>query len=133
MRIFHPLFYLSCYMFVAGCTQPGETRKPDSAMMLLDNHGGYSHAGRRITLHSDGSYTDTTYTDVVGAERAKSGRYTLNAERTLLILSPVGGETQNLYRIDFDGEQYWVHEDERGRITQSSEARLRQISLRVSP
>ena len=100
---------------------------------MLDNNGGYSHGGRRIALRSDGSYTDTTYTDVVGDEHARIGRYTLNAEKTLLTLTPEHGETQHLYRIDYGGQQYWVREDERVRITQSGEAWLRQISVRVVP
>jgi hypothetical protein len=104
----------------------------DSAVLLLDNHGGFTHAGRRITLRSDGSYTDTTYTDT-GVETAKNGRYTLNPERTHLVLSPEGGKTEHLYPVDYGGKQYWVREAERERVSQPAEASLRQISLRVDP
>jgi hypothetical protein len=133
MRIFHTLLYLFCFALVVGCTQQSITPHRESTALLLDNHGGYSHAGRRIALLLDGSYTDTTYTDVVGDEHAKTGRYTLNAERTLLTLTPTHGEMQHLYRIDYGGQQYWVRDGERERITQSGEAQLRQISLTVVP
>jgi hypothetical protein len=100
--------------------------------MLLDNQGGFTHAGRRIALRADGSYTDTTYTDA-GVEPSKSGRYTLNSERTHLTLSPNGGKIEYLYRVDYGGQQYWVREGDRERITQSGEASLRQTSVRVVP
>jgi hypothetical protein len=100
-------------------------------MLLLDNHGGYSHAGRRIALHSDGTFTDTRYTDVVGDERANRGVYTLNDEKTHLTLSPARGEAEHLYRVDCSHQQYWVQEQDRSRITESGQSWLRQISLRV--
>jgi hypothetical protein len=105
----------------------------ESAMMMLDNRGGFSHAGRRIALRADGSYTDTTYTDVVGDEHTKTGHYVLNSEKTHLVLSPDGGASQELFRVDYGGKQYWVHEADRERITQPSESWLRQISVRVVP
>jgi hypothetical protein len=105
----------------------------ESGVTRLDNRGGFSHAGRRVALRSDGSYTDTRYTDVVGNERTTAGRYTLDMERRHLTLSPERGEVQHLYRVDYSGQQYWVRADERARITQASESWLRQISLRVVP
>lgn len=101
--------------------------------MQLDNHGGFSHAGRRIVLRSDGSYTDTAYTDVIGDEHTKAGHYVLTAERTQLVLSPDGDVSQELFRVDYSGQQYWVRESDRERITQPSESWLRQISVRVVP
>ena len=99
--------------------------------MLLDNRGGFSHAGRRIALRSDGSYTDTAYSDVVGHEHTTTGHYTLNPERTQLILSPQAGEAQELFRVDYGGQQYWVRETDRERIIQRGESWLRQTSVRV--
>jgi hypothetical protein len=99
--------------------------------VMLDNRGGISHAGRRIALLANGSYTDTHYTDALGHDRTERGRYTLNAEKTHLVLSPERGEKQNLYRVDYGGQQYWVREGERDGITQSGEFWLRQVSLRV--
>jgi hypothetical protein len=101
--------------------------------LLLDNRGGYSHAGRRIVLRPDGSYTDATYTDVIGDEQTKRGHYTLNPERTHLILLSQSGEGQDLFRVDYGGQQYWVREADRERIKQPSESWLRQISVRVVP
>ncbi len=126
MCIFQLLTLLICAL-IAGCAHR------ENGAVLLDNRGGFSHAGRRIPLRADGSYTDTAYTDAVGGERAKRGRYTLNAERTHLVLSSEVGEAQHLYRVDYRGQQYWVRDDDRTRIVQSGEDWLRQISLRVVP
>lgn len=99
--------------------------------MRLDNHGGYSHAGRRVVLRVDGSYIDTRYTDAVGHELTKAGTYSLNSEKTQLVLSPYGGEAEHLHRVDYNGRRYWVHAQNRTRVTESDEDWLRQISLRV--
>lgn len=137
MRLLYPIMFLLCLM-VVGCSQPSvtpptETPRRESGVLLLDNRGGFSHAGRRIVLRADGSYTDTTYTDVIGDEHTKRGVYTLNPERTHLLLSPEGSASQELFRVDYSGQQYWVRESDRERITQPSESWLRQISVRVVP
>jgi len=132
MDILKPLTLLICVL-VVGCAQRGFPPHRDSDILLLDNRGGFSHAGRRIILRADGNYTDTAYTDVVGGEDTKRGRYILNPERTHLVLSPEEGETPDLYRVDFGGEQYWVREADRERITQPTESWLRQISVRDVP
>lgn len=134
MRLFQPVAFLFC-LLVVGCSQPQPSATPhrESGVLLLDNRGGFSHAGRRIALRADGSYADTTYTDVIGDEHTKKGHYTLNPERTLLVLSPEGGASQELFRVDYSGQQYWVREADRERITQPSQSWLRQISVRVVP
>jgi hypothetical protein len=103
---------------------------PAGADILFDNHGGYSHAGRRVLLRPDGSYTDTAYTDVVGNERVKTGRYIFTAERTHVILIPQKGVAEDLFRVDHEAVQYWVAAADRERIPKADELRLRQISLR---
>lgn len=134
MNLFKTVALLFCLLVIIGCTQPG---KPPSTrehgVLLLDNRGGFSHPGRRIVLRADGSYTDTSYTDVVGDEQIRKGLYTLNPERTHLILSPQGGAAEELVRVDHDGQQYWVLEANRERITQPRESMLRQRSVRVIP
>jgi hypothetical protein len=132
MRLLQPVAFLFC-LLVAGCSHPSATSHRESGVLLLDNRGGFSHAGRRIALRADGSYTDTTYTDVIGDGHTKKGHYTFNSERTHLILSPQSGEAQDLIRVDYGGQQYWVQEADRERITKSSESWLRQISVRVVP
>jgi hypothetical protein len=101
--------------------------------LVLDNRGGFSHGGRRIALRADGGYTDTSYTDVIGDEHTKHGYYTLNPERTRLILSADSGTSNELFRVDYRGQQYWVRESDRERITQPSESWLRQVSVRIVP
>ena len=112
---------------------PSSIPKGESISLLLDNHGGFSHAGRRIALRADGSYTDTTYTDVAGNEHSERGHYTLNPDRTHLVLSPDGDASQELFRVDYGEHQYWVRGADRERIEQPSESWLRQISVRVLP
>ncbi len=131
LRAFQSLLYLFCCIVLVGCTQRVTSHRK-TAVLLLDNHGGVTHGGRRIEVRADGSYMDTSYADP-GAETAKNGRSTLNPERTQLVLSPDGGKTERLYRVDYDGQQYWVHEAERERITQAGEASLRQVSVRGVP
>jgi hypothetical protein len=124
------LLLISIAVILAGCVSRPQQ---ESGVIRLDNRGGFSHAGRRVALLSDGSYRDTRYTDVVRDERTTAGHYTFDAEERHLTLSPERGEVQHLYRVDYGGQQYWVRTDERARITQSSESWLRQISLRVVP
>ena len=145
MRLLHVIAVPIC-LLVLGCSHPSTTGSllsrtlpadhqsaRESSVLLLDNRGGYSHVGRRIALHEDGSYADTTYTDAIEGEHTKNGHYTLNPERTHLILSPQSGAAQDLFRVNHGGQQYWVREADRERITQPSESRLRQTSVRVVP
>ena len=124
-----------CFATLTACStpQPSATQHREPGVVLLDNHGGFSHGGHRIELHPDGSYNQSTYSDVIGDDHTKHGRYTLTGERTLLTLSPHRGGAQRLYRVDYRGKQYWVRADERTRITKSDEDWLRQVSLRVIP
>ena len=41
--------------------------------MVLDDCGGFTHSGRRVVLHPDGTFTDTAYTDVrvIGREAGR--------------------------------------------------------------
>ena len=132
LRILQSLTLLCCVL-VFGCSQLSITQHQERTVLVLDNLGGYSYAGHRIMLRANGSYTDTTYTDVVGQEHTKTGNYVLNTEKTHLILSPLGGESQDLFRVDYGGQQYWVREADRERITQPSESGLRQVPLRAVP
>ena len=72
MRLLQPLAFLIC-LLVVSCSHPSATQHRESGILLLDNRGGFSHAGRRIALRADGSYTDTTYTDVIGEEHTTIG------------------------------------------------------------
>ena len=84
MRLVQPVAFLIC-MLVVGCSHPSATPHRESGVLLLDNRGGFSHDGRRIALRADGSYTDTNYTDVIGTEHTKKGRYTFRAKTMLLL------------------------------------------------
>jgi hypothetical protein len=132
MRAIGPLLCLLCCAFISGCAQQTTVQHRESALLVLDNHGGYSHAGRRVVLRSDGSYTDTGYTDVVGDERVKRGVYTLNTEKTQLTLSPARGEPEHLYQVEYGHVFYWVEEQARLQVTDPKAERLRQTSLRVN-
>jgi hypothetical protein len=126
------LLYLLCAALPVGCTQKSTAPPADGTPPLLDNHGGFSHGGRRVVLLPDGSYSDTTYTDVLDAKPTMTrGVYTLSADRMHLILTPESGAAEHLYRVDYRQEQYWVHEEDQHRVTEASETELRQSSLRT--
>jgi hypothetical protein len=131
MSAIRPLLYVLCSVLAGGCVQQTTTSHPESAMLVLDNHGGYSHVGRRIVLRSDGSYIDTGYTDFVGDQQVRRGIFTLDAQKTHLTLTPSAGEMEQLYQMDYGHHLYWVRQQERGLITDPKEDWLRQISLRV--
>jgi hypothetical protein len=102
-----------------------------SASVLLDNHGGFSHAGRRVALQRDGSYTDTRYTDVIGDQKTERGTYTFDPEKRRLTLSARKGKVETLRRVDYRGEHYWVQEQHTQRVADPVDAWFRQISLRA--
>ncbi|MCY2929496.1 MAG: hypothetical protein NTV86_08380 [Planctomycetota bacterium] len=126
---------LSCLLFpllTIGCIQVTSAPRPPATPTLLDNHGGFSHAGRRIALGPDGRYTDTTYSDNPGSDRATRGLYSLDAAGSHLTLSPEGAPAEHLYRVDYHRRQYWVHDQDRPRIAQPGESELRRVSLRAA-
>lgn len=139
MRVFLLIALVSCGLMV-GCAHRAASSSygsaptkgsAGSAPVILDNHGGYSHAGRRVGLQPDGSYTDTRYTDVIGDQKAERGTYTFDQHKMRLTLSPRQGEEQTLCRVDYQGQQYWVREQDRQRVTDPADAWFRQISLRA--
>ena len=135
-----PLFLLALAAgLLAGCASPqggprismGHDNVPPSPPRVLDNHGGYSHAGRRITLSPDGHYVETTYTDAIGQTFPKiHGRYRIDAGNVLLVLERTPGKREFLTHVDYGGQHYWVHVPERDRVSRGSESWLRQTSLR---
>ncbi len=97
--------------------------------MVLDNYGGFTHSGRRVVLHPDGTFTDTAYTDVRATdERVDRGTYRFSADKMQLTLVPSQGPEERLDRVDYRGQQYWIKADDRQRIRDAS---FRQVSLRL--
>lgn len=132
MRFVQSLLALLCCGLMASCAQRASAPSSDGgASVVLDNHGGYSHAGRRVALRPDGSYADTRYTDVVGDQRVEGGLYTFDAVKRHLTLAPKHGEAEHLCRVDYGSKQYWVREQDRQRTTDPADAWFRQISLRA--
>jgi hypothetical protein len=116
------------FTMLAACSSqvpPALMAPRDPTAIVLDNGGGYAHEGRQIALQSDGRYWDRRYTDVIGDSRTKYGRYVMNADRTILTLSPRFGQAETLYRVG----KYWVRAEDRRRI--ANDPRLQEISLRV--
>jgi hypothetical protein len=103
--------------------------------MVLDNHGGFGHPGRRIVLHPDGTFEQTLYTDIRGPEhdRALKGSYRFSEDRKQLTLASPRGGAQILYREPHAGKVYWVKAGERVRIHEDGEEakKLRQTSLQT--
>ncbi len=132
-----PIIALVSSGLMVGCahrtpsSSPGTVPANGPASVILDNHGGYSHAGRRVALQPDGTYTETTYTDVIGDQKADRGTYAFDQGKTRLTLSPRQGEAQILYRVDHRGQQYWVRKEDKQRVTDPADAWFRQLSLRA--
>jgi hypothetical protein len=141
MRLIQQILTLLFVLAIAsGCHSSPTTSAPSfhrfyggpDVIFAIDNHGGYSHLGRRISLKADRKCVQTTYTDAIGVdEEVKTGTYAQNANRTRLVLAWVGGQEEVLVRVDFQGLQYWVHEADREVITRPDQEYLRQISLRL--
>jgi hypothetical protein len=137
MRAILAMVLVTCGL-VVGCahrspqhSSAGSLPSDVSAFVILDNHGGYSHAGRRVALQADGSYTDTNYTDAVGDQKTERGTYAFDPEKRHLTLSPTQGRTETLCRVDYRGQQYWVREHDVQRVADLADAWFRQISLRA--
>jgi hypothetical protein len=128
---------LVSYGLIVGCahrtpsSSDGSAPTTGSASTILDNHGGFSHAGRRLGLQPDGSYTDTRYTDIVGDQKAERGTYAFDPNKRRLTLSPRAGEPETLWRVDYRGRQYWVREQDKQRVLDPADNWFRQISLRA--
>ncbi|HTI72086.1 MAG TPA: hypothetical protein VMF06_19075 [Candidatus Limnocylindria bacterium] len=128
---------LTCVLAI-GCNQPvakdaSPEASDDHSLMVLDNHGGYSHGGRRILLRADNHYKEIRYTDVRGTGTAASGQYTFNDRLTELTLVLDGGTPELLHLVPYQNKSYWVHEADRARVVRPGEDYLRQVSLRTEP
>ncbi len=132
MRFVHSILALVCSGLIVSCAHRASTPSANTrGFVVLDNHGGYSHPGRRIDLRPDDNYTDIRYTDVVGQQKVDCGLYTFDAKKRRLTLAPTHGEVEHLYLVDYGSQQYWVPEKDRQRIMDPAEAWFRQISLRA--
>lgn len=132
MRFVYSFLALVYCGLMVSCAHRAAAPSADTrGFLVLDNHGGYSHPGRRIDLQPDDNYKDIRYTDVVGHQKAECGLYTFDAEKRHLTLAPTHGEVEHLYRVDYGSQQYWVQEKDRQRIMDPADAWFRQISLRT--
>lgn len=133
---------------LVGCGRYEIPESDSPLVMRLDNFGGDEHGGRRIELHEDGTFRNEWYSDELEYDRdynevytgtyaydADQAKLTLTAdgERTESSLNPELGEVETLYRVDVDGIEYWVADDDRERITQEDEDLFRNLSLQREP
>ncbi len=96
----------------------------------MNNFGGYSHPGRRITVFESGTFQELAYTDVLGSGTNRTGKSVLDLDQgTLRLMFPQGTE-ELLVRARYGGIDYWVHTNETIRINQSDESYLRHRALR---
>jgi hypothetical protein len=98
--------------------------------LALDNYGGYSHGGRRVRVFADNSYQQVSYTDVVGDQKVRRGKCSLDLKAGKMHLDSDKKAGERLFRVSYDDKEYWVHEDELVRLKEPGENRLRQTSLR---
>ena len=118
---------------LSGCASPRRqppTKPPPrkDRILLLDNSGGYSHAGRRVELLRDGGVIDTQYTDVIGGENGRKGRYTIEGDVLDLRFGDRGN--QRLMRVSYDNDIYWVYRNEVAKIVLPESTLLRQTALK---
>ncbi|MEO5914593.1 MAG: hypothetical protein ABIS50_10200 [Luteolibacter sp.] len=123
-RIFIPAFSI----LIAGCAALSTGRKGSIMVMEFDNHGGFSHAGRKIEFFDDKRFRDTRYTDVRGDDQTEDGTYEMGDGR--ITLEGRGRDREVLCRARFEGEVYWVHSGEEKKVAKPGESHFRQISLR---
>ena len=119
---------------LVGCTTRSPDNKPATAssgpdhILLLDNAGGFSHAGRRIELLADGTVIDIRYTDSIGDEIESRGTY----QRSDGVLNLRFGDrgNQRLIRVQLGGDTCWVYPGEVEELREPESSRLRQTSLK---
>jgi len=98
-----------------------------AALTLSDCHD----PGHRIVLRRNGTYIQSTYMDRRhSGYNKRRGSYTLDGGGTHLALSRAHDRVDHLYRVDHAGEQYWVEEKDRPRITAPAD-NLRSESFRT--
>jgi hypothetical protein len=107
---------------------PNKPAKREGRILLLDNSGGYSHAGRRIELLENGNLIETDYTDLIGSRRERTGSYILKGDDLLVRFGDRGD--QRLIRVSYADQTYWVYPNEVEKIALAENTRLRQTSLK---
>ena len=129
-----PVALIAVVLVLVGCVSPHPTGNPtrpahrDDRILLLDNSGGYSHAGRQIELLEGGNVIETRYTDVIGDQTVRRGRYVL--DRDVLDLRFGDRGNQQLRRVPYGNEIYWVYPNEVEKIALPENTWLRQTSLK---
>ena len=78
--------------------------------MVLDNSGCYSHGGQRIEQFNDGSASITYYSDIVNDRSRSKALYELRDD--VLYLRTGSWRSRTLYRVSFQGANYWVYSNE---------------------
>jgi len=129
-----PVALIAVGLVMTGCVSPHPTGNPtkpahrDDRILLLDNSGGYSHPGRRIELLEGANVIETRYSDVIGDQTVRRGRYVLN--RDVLDLRFGDRGNQQLRRVRYGNEIYWVYPNEVEKIALPEGTWLRQTSLK---
>ena len=116
---------------MACCQQTnGVAPAKPRVLLTVDNYGGYSHPGRRITVQEGGTFQESAYTDVLGVRTNRTGNALLNFDQGTLRLMFAQGTQEFLIRARHGAIDYWVHTSETNRIDHADETVLRQRSLR---
>lgn len=131
MHTLSPIFTLLIVVINLGLAPlaRAESQKP-KPLLALDNYGGYAHPGRRITIFADNGYELVKYTDVIGNEKVRRGKSSVDLQAGTLHLDSDKKDGEKLFRVRYEEKEYWVHKDQVDRIKQADERMLRQNSLR---
>ena len=117
-----------CSCSSAPAPRPPRPVSDPNAILSLDNRGGYSHSGRLLDLLADGKVVETRYSDVIGSEDKKIGRYRMTPNSITLTFSD--RKTEILQKTIFQGTAYWGTADAIQKITDPHDSYSRQIALK---
>src|SRR6266478_4327569 len=76
-------------------------------LLALDNYGGYSHGGRRVTVFVDNSYEQVSYTDMIGDQKLRRGKCSLDLTAGTLHLDNDKQDGEQLFRVKYEEKDYW--------------------------
>ena len=113
-----------------NCAFTGSVNK--RPVMVLNNHGGFSHGGLLIELMEDGRALVSTYSCVAEDKKPKRATYELGENR--LVLRYPGGGVMELHKVTYNGEVYWADQREVPRLREDSERGewARRVALRAT-
>lgn len=101
-------------------------------VMVLNNHGGFSHGGLLIKLMEDGRALVTTYSCAVEDKKPERATYELGQNR--LVIRYPRGSVMELHKVTYKGQVYWADQSYVSLLREDSERGeyARRVALRAT-